>query len=62
VRSLPTLEFFSFADERRKQIAEMEKGISKWSPGLAVSPDQSSILYTQVDQDVSDITLVENFR
>jgi Tol biopolymer transport system component len=62
MRSLPTLEFFSFADGRRKQIAQMEKGISKWSPGLAVSPDQRSILYTQVDQNVSDITLVENFR
>jgi Tol biopolymer transport system component len=62
VWSHPTLEFFSFADGRRKQIAEMEKGISKWSPGLAISPDGGSILYTQVDQNVSDITLVENFR
>jgi Tol biopolymer transport system component len=62
VWSHPTLEFFSFADRRRKQIAVMEKGISIWSPGLAISPDQRWILYTQVDQNVSDITLVENFR
>jgi Tol biopolymer transport system component len=58
----PTIEFFDFATGRRKQIAVMEKPASLWSPGLAISPDQRSILYTQVDQDVSDITLVENFR
>jgi serine/threonine protein kinase/Tol biopolymer transport system component len=62
VLSHPTLEFFSFTDGRSKQIAAMEKGGSCLSPGLAVSPDQRSILYTQVDQNVSDITLVENFR
>jgi Tol biopolymer transport system component len=62
VLSRPIIEFFSFANGRRKQIATMEKGGAIWTPGLAVSPDQRSILYTQVDQNVSDITLVENFR
>jgi len=62
VRTHPTIEFFSFADGRRKQIAAMEKEGPILSPGLAISPDQRSILYTQVDQNVSDITLVENFR
>jgi hypothetical protein len=60
--SHPVIEFFSFANGRRKQIAAMEKEGSIWTPGLAISPDQSSMVYTQVDQDVSDITLVENFR
>jgi Tol biopolymer transport system component len=62
VKPHPTLEFFSFADGRKKQLAMMEKEAPVWTPSLAVSPDQSSILYTQLDQDESDIILVENFR
>jgi Tol biopolymer transport system component/predicted Ser/Thr protein kinase len=62
VKSHPTIEFFSFATGRRKQLAVMEKAASLWMPGLAVSPDQRSILYAQVDRDESDINLVENFR
>jgi hypothetical protein len=62
VSSHPTHEFFSFADGRRKQIAAMEKEGPYLSPGLAVSPDQRSILYKQVNQNVNDITMVENFR
>ena len=30
--------------------------------GFAVSPDEKTILYTQVDQEGSDLMLVENFR
>jgi hypothetical protein len=45
-----------------KQIAVMEKEAASLYSGLAVSPDQRSILYAQVDQAESDIILVENFR
>jgi Tol biopolymer transport system component len=31
-------------------------------PGLSLSPDGRSLLYTQVDQQISEIQLVENFR
>jgi hypothetical protein len=62
VRSHPTLEFFSFATGQVKQIAVMEKEAASLYSGLAVSPDQRSILYAQVDQAESDIILVENFR
>jgi hypothetical protein len=58
----PTLEYFSFATGQVKQIRAMENGAPMWRPGLAISPDQRSILYTQVDQNESDIILVENFR
>jgi eukaryotic-like serine/threonine-protein kinase len=56
------IEFFSFATRKVKQVAAMEKVAPIWPSGLAVAPDQRSILYTQVDQNQSDIYLVENFR
>jgi hypothetical protein len=30
--------------------------------GLAVSPDERSVLYSQIDQQIFDLMLVENFR
>jgi hypothetical protein len=33
-----------------------------YEPGMAVSPDGRSLLYTQEDERSSDIMLVENFR
>jgi Tol biopolymer transport system component len=62
VKSHPTIEFFSFATGQVKRIAAIEKEVSKWDPGLAISPDGRWILYAQVDQSGSDIMLVENFR
>ncbi len=62
VVSRPTIEFFSFATRRIKQIAAMEKDAYKSSPGFAISPDGRWILTTQMDQSGSDIMLVENFR
>jgi hypothetical protein len=52
------IDFFSFATHKIMQIAKPEK------PGgtLAVSPDGRWILCSQVDQDTSNIMLVENFR
>jgi Tol biopolymer transport system component len=62
--SPPTsLQLFSFGTGKIKQIATIEKPVSN---GLSVSagPDGRSrwILYTQVDQEGSDLMLVENFR
>ncbi len=62
VRSHPILEFFSFATGQVKRITAMEKTAARERSGLAISPDQRSILYAQVDQNESDIILVENFR
>jgi Tol biopolymer transport system component/DNA-binding winged helix-turn-helix (wHTH) protein len=62
VKRQPTIEFFSFATARVRQIAAMEKEAVLWFPNLAISPDGRWILYSQVDQSGSDITLVENFR
>jgi Tol biopolymer transport system component len=58
----PTIKFFDFATGRIKQVAAPER-MPVWGlVGLAVSPDGRWILYAQVDQDTSDIMLVENFR
>jgi Tol biopolymer transport system component len=62
VKLHPTIEFFSFATGRVRQIAAMEKEAVLGGPGFAISPDGRWILYTQVDQSGSDIILVENFR
>ena len=58
----PTIKFFNFATGRMTQVAAPEKLPVLGMPGLAVSPDGRWILYAQVDQDISDIMLVENFR
>jgi hypothetical protein len=62
VKLHPTIEFFSFATGRVRQIATMEKEAVSGGPGFAISPDGRWILYAQVDLSGSDITLVENFR
>lgn len=62
VKQHPVIEFFSFATGRVRQIAAMEKEAVVAGPGFAISPDGRWILYAQVDQSGSDITLVENFR
>jgi Tol biopolymer transport system component len=62
VVSRPTIEFYSFATRRVRQIAAMEKEAYKWSPGFAISPDGRWILYASMDHSGSDIMLVENFR
>jgi hypothetical protein len=43
-------------------VFDMENPPARSAPGLAVSPDQKTILYTQLDALNSDIMLVENFR
>jgi Tol biopolymer transport system component len=56
------IEFFSFATHKVTQIVKPEKSPVAGATGLAVSPDGRWILFAQVDQEVSDIMLVENFR
>lgn len=60
--SRPSIDFLSFATGRVKQVARLEAQFRLWTPGLSLSPDGRSILYTQFERPNSDITLVENFR
>ena len=60
--SHPIIEFFNFATEKITTIAKLNKPLFKTDPGLAVSPDEKSLLLVQMDQKGSDIMLMENFR
>jgi hypothetical protein len=53
------LRFFSFATGKSKTILSIPKPVTF---GLSVSPDEQWLLYTQVDQEGSDLMVVENFR
>jgi Tol biopolymer transport system component len=53
------LAFFSFASKQISTIAEIPKPVSL---GLALSPDEKLLLYSQVDRRSSDLMLVDNFR
>jgi hypothetical protein len=58
----PLIEFFSFATGRATTIAVLEKGLDRGMSGLALTPDGRRLIWSQVDQDSSDIMLMENFR
>jgi Tol biopolymer transport system component len=54
-----SIQFLSFADGGITTIAAIAKPVFV---GLTVSPDGKSLLYTQIDQEGSDLMLVERFR
>ncbi len=58
----PALEFLAFASGRPTRVADLQRPPTQAEPGLALSPDGRTILYTQTDQADSDIVLVENFQ
>ena len=55
----PRIQYFDFTTGRTKTILTLEK---ETSLGLSVSPDERWLLYSQFDQDGSDLMLVENFH
>jgi Tol biopolymer transport system component len=59
----PHIHFIDFVSRQVSRIAPLErKLVTNNHRGLAVSPDGRSLLVTLVEQDSSDIILVENFR
>ena len=54
-----SIQFFSFSTLETTTVATIHKPLFY---GLSVSPDKRWILYTQTDQQGSDLMLVENFR
>src|SRR5262249_24020465 len=53
----PLLLLYEFAKEKTRLIASLQVGL-----GLTVSPDEQTILYTQLGDQRSDLMLVENFQ
>jgi len=58
----PGIAFFDITTHRITRLFDLENRPARQAPGLAVSPDKRTILYTQWDATDSDIILVENFR
>jgi Tol biopolymer transport system component/DNA-binding winged helix-turn-helix (wHTH) protein len=58
----PGIVFFDFTTHRATRVFDLESRPAREAPGIAVSPDGGTILYTQLDALSRDIVLVENFR
>ena len=58
----PGINYFDLTTLRSRRVFDLENRPAWGAPGLAISPDKKTILYTQVDALNSDIILVENFR
>jgi hypothetical protein len=54
-----SIQFLSFADGKVRTLTAIMKPVML---GFTISPDGQSLLYTQIDQQGSDLMLVENFR
>jgi Tol biopolymer transport system component/DNA-binding winged helix-turn-helix (wHTH) protein len=58
----PGIAFFDFTTHWTTRVFDLENRPARSAPGLAVSPDKKTILYTQLDALNNDIILVKNFR
>ena len=58
----PALSFFQFATRRTTRVTTFERDLSTGSGSLSASPDGRWLISPQIDQQGSDILLVENFR
>jgi Tol biopolymer transport system component len=59
--SRANIGFFEFASGKVTRSIPLEKYPMYWG-GLALSPDGKSLFYSQVDEEASDLMLVEGFR
>jgi Tol biopolymer transport system component/DNA-binding winged helix-turn-helix (wHTH) protein len=58
----PGINFLEIATHRTTRVFDLENRPAWGAPGLAISSDKKTMLYTQLDSLNSDIILVENFR
>jgi hypothetical protein len=60
-KPLPTIKFFDLAARQVKVVAQLED--QAWGgPGLSISPDGATAMYSQVENSGRDIMVFENFR
>ena len=57
-----SIQFFDFALGKVKTVARLPTPRDQMWGGLAVSPDERTILYAQIDDVGSDLMLIEGFR
>ena len=58
----PLIEFFNFATNKIEPVVTLEKKIISRSSGLAISPNGRTLIWSQFDQEGSDIVLLETLR
>ena len=58
----PGIAFFNSTTHRTARLFDLESPPAREAPGLAISPDKKTVLYSQLDALNRDIILVENFR
>jgi hypothetical protein len=58
----PQIRFFNFATRRVSTLLTPERPTLLGNPGLDISPDGRTLLYTQVDHRVDELMMIENFR
>lgn len=62
-RPNPTIDFYSFATGKWTNLLSIERAKAfSFAGRLSVSPDGQWVVYSQTDQTVNDIMLVENFH
>jgi hypothetical protein len=57
-----TISFFDFATRLTRPVFTIPGKPVLGTPGLTVSPDGQSMLYSEVNREGSDIMLLENFE
>ena len=58
----PGIAFLDITTHRTTRVFDLENRPAMQAPGLAVSSDERTILYAQLDALSRDIILVQNFR
>ncbi len=58
-RPTATIDFFDFATGKIQSIHTLDK---PWDWGLAVAPDEQSLLFVESEFEESNIVVVKNFR
>ena len=56
------LDFFDLKTSQISHLYRLPKLAFQWVGGLAISPDGGSLLYSQIDENSSDLMLIENFH
>jgi len=62
VKDLPVIEFFDTSTKKTRLVFTLEKYPPVWMGGLPVSPDGRWLLFAQVDEESSEIMMVENWQ
>ena len=57
----PSIDFYDFSSQRVTRKVSLDRPLRYWG-GLSLSPDETWLAYSQIDQIASHLMLVEGFR